>query len=220
MDRGRLTPLQARILVVLAGVDPPWSLVGGGALVGFHTRHRETRDLDLFFRPQRALVALPASVTRRLEVAGLQVVTIQSAPAFCQLEVRDEQETIILDLVADPTPVAESAAPTTFGGETILVETPHQLLINKLCALLSRAELRDLVDVRALLEAGGDLDRALADCPGQDGGFSPLTLSWVLRGLPIKRLARVAGRLDADVTELVAFRDQLVDRVLAASRPG
>jgi hypothetical protein len=31
-----------------AGLQPPWTLTGGGALAGFHTKHRETRDLDLF----------------------------------------------------------------------------------------------------------------------------------------------------------------------------
>jgi phosphoribosyl-dephospho-CoA transferase len=52
----------------------------------------------------------------------------------------------------------------------ILVETPHQLLVNKLCALLSRSELRDLVDVRVLIESGLDLTRALADCPARMPG--------------------------------------------------
>jgi hypothetical protein len=108
---------------------------------------------------------------------------------------------------------------TAFGGVTILVDTPQQLLVNKLCALLNRAELRDLIDVDALLAAGGDLERAVRDCPAQDGGFSPLTFSWVVRGLPIERLARAGGRTDVDVAQLVAFRDQLVDRVLAVAHP-
>jgi hypothetical protein len=70
MERGRLTALQGRILEILAVIEPPWSLVGGGALVGFHTRHRETRDLDLFFRPQPVLAALPEVVARRLKATG------------------------------------------------------------------------------------------------------------------------------------------------------
>ncbi len=219
MDRGKLSPLQARVLVVLAGLDPAWTLVGGGALVGFHTRHRETRDLDLFFRPQRTLGGTPAEVARRLEAAGFEVAVIQSAPAFQRLDVRDHAESVLVDLIADPTPIAEAPVPTGFCGQTILVETPHQLLVNKLCALLSRAELRDLVDVRALLDAGEDLDRALADCPGQDGGFSPLTFAWVVRGFPLERLGHVLALPDAELRALTAFRDALVDRVLAATRP-
>lgn len=219
MAQGRLTPLQERILLALAQVEPRWSLVGGGALVGFHTRHRETRDLDLFFRPQAVLADVPDVVGARLTATGLEVSSLQVAPAFCRLEVRDHAETILVDLVADPTPVVEPAEPTPFADTQILVETPHQLLVNKLCALLSRSELRDLVDVQALLAAGGELERALADCPGQDAGFSPLTFAWVLRGLPVERLARATGSSDAAVEALVAFRDRLVERVLVAARP-
>jgi hypothetical protein len=52
MALGRLTVLQERALVALGGIEPRWTLTGGGALAGFHTRHRVTRDLDLFFRGQ------------------------------------------------------------------------------------------------------------------------------------------------------------------------
>jgi hypothetical protein len=41
------------------------------------------------------------------------------------------------------------------------------------CRVCAALELRDLEDVRALLESGGDLERALADAPLKDGGFSP-----------------------------------------------
>lgn len=219
MQAGSLSALQQRILAMLAELEPRWTLVGGGALVGFHTRHRVTRDLDLFFRPLVLLTGIPASISALLARAGLQVTTLQSAPAFCRLEVRDEHESVVLDLVADPTPVAEPPSAMQFAGTTILVETPHQLLVNKLCALLSRSELRDLVDVEALLGAGADLERALADCPRQDAGFSPLTFAWIMRGFPLERLARVAGVDAASVARLVAFRDQLVDRVLASATP-
>jgi hypothetical protein len=33
----------------------PWTLSGGAALAGFHTAHRETRDLDLFWQRSREL---------------------------------------------------------------------------------------------------------------------------------------------------------------------
>jgi hypothetical protein len=47
---GKLSELQERVLVALAGIDPPWTLSGGAVLAGFHTAHRETRDLDLFWQ--------------------------------------------------------------------------------------------------------------------------------------------------------------------------
>jgi hypothetical protein len=49
VPQGKLSALQQRILVVLSPLRPSWTLTGGAALAGFHTKHRETRDLDLFF---------------------------------------------------------------------------------------------------------------------------------------------------------------------------
>jgi hypothetical protein len=105
------------------------------------------------------------------------------------------------------------------GGARIWVDTPHQILVNKLCALLSRSELRDLEDVQALVGSGLDLQRALADAPSQDGGFSPLTFAWVLRQLPIAAMATALGGTEASVPALERYRDDLVEQVLAQAVP-
>jgi hypothetical protein len=105
------------------------------------------------------------------------------------------------------------------GDATILVDTAHQILVNKLCALLSRSELRDLWDVQVLLEAGGDLRRALLDAPNQDAGFSPLTFSWTLQQIPLRRLAGALAWPDQLMVRLELFRAELVDRVLADTVP-
>jgi hypothetical protein len=201
------------------GLIPPFTLSGGAALAAVHTRHRDTRDLDLFWQAQRALDDAPSAVRARLESAGLVVTLLQSGEAFVRFEVRDGTETTVLDLVADPVPLAEPPVETDVDGARILVDTPHQILVNKLCALLSRSELRDLEDVAALLAAGGDLTRALSDAPAQDGGFSPLTFAWVLRELPIPALGRALGRPPESVLSATRFRDELVERVLAQSMP-
>jgi hypothetical protein len=219
MSLGKLSPLQERVLRQLADVEPPWTLTGGAALAGFHTHHRETRDLDLFFRSQASLGSVIASIRERLERDGLDVAVLRTSPTFSQLEVRDDSGSVVVDLVADPTPIAEPPQATQISGTTILVDTPHQLLVNKLCALLSRSELRDLVDVRELLDRGGDLQRAFEDCPKQDAGFSPLTFGWSMRGLRIDRLATALGWPRHEIEALERFRDELVERVVEGSKP-
>jgi hypothetical protein len=69
----RLTPLQRRILRALAGLTPPWTLTGGGALAGVHLGHRETRDLDLFWRNRGELGRLVSEAVRALRGDGLDV---------------------------------------------------------------------------------------------------------------------------------------------------
>jgi hypothetical protein len=105
------------------------------------------------------------------------------------------------------------------GAVRIRVDTPHEIFVNELCAMLGRAEFRDLVDVRALLAASGDLARAVRDAPRKDGGFSPLTLAWILRGLPISAMAEEEGVVPSEAADLARFRDELVGRLTAAARP-
>jgi hypothetical protein len=206
-------------LELLAGIDPPWTLTGGAALAGFHLHHRGTRDLDLFWHGQERLGGCKDEIVRRIRAAGLQVESLQSSDGFQRLRVSDGREAILVDLVAEPMLPVEPAVEFPQGSVRIRVDTPHEILVNKICTLLGRAEFRDLVDVRALLAAGGDLARALRDAPRKDGGFSPLTLAWILRGLPVAAMAREEGVGSAETHELEGFRDELVARLTAAARP-
>ena len=92
--------------------------------------------------------------------------------------------------------------------------TPHAILTEKLCALLERSELRDLVDVEALVRSGEDLNSAVADAPRRDSGFSPLTLAWVLRDWDVRKIAPSAGVSDTDAETLEHFRQSLIDRLI------
>jgi hypothetical protein len=103
----------------------------------------------------------------------------------------------------------------TLGSAQILVDTPHQILVNKLCALLGRSELRDLRDVRVLLEQGADLMRGLQDAPRQDSGFSSMTLAWLLKELPIEALSSLEKLSPSETERLKKFRDDLTSQLSA-----
>jgi hypothetical protein len=217
---GKLSAIQERVLIILAGMTPPWTLTGGGALAGFHSGHRDTRDLDLFWQQQAELGHLPAQVRERLEKAALAVAPLRSSAAFAQLDVSDAfGEHVALDLVANPVPLAEAPLPASIGATTIFIDTPHQILVNKLCALLGRSEPRDVEDIHVLLQNGGDLERALRDCPQQDAGFSPLTLAWCLRSLPLERLASALGWSRERIDSVIEFQRSFVDRLLQHAHP-
>ena len=79
MPDDRLTPLQRRVLAHLVSVPPRWTLTGGAALAGFHTRDRSTRDLDLFFRSCDALGDHPATIVGLLVGEGLHVDVLQTS---------------------------------------------------------------------------------------------------------------------------------------------
>ncbi|MBI4881183.1 MAG: nucleotidyl transferase AbiEii/AbiGii toxin family protein [Planctomycetes bacterium] len=215
-----LSPLQRRILAVLSGIEPAWTLSGGGALCGYHLMHRTTRDLDLFWHGRERLDDLGKLVIDRLKREGLEVDTLHGSASFQRIRVSDAGDSVIVDLVADPLGTVEPPVTMTLAAGAIQVDTVHEILVNKLCALLGRSELRDLIDIRELIANGGDLDRALADAPCKDGGFSPLTLAWVLKNLPILAMCDIQGFDKALAERYVAFRDDLVKRITDAAAPG
>lgn len=218
MGESRLTPAQVEILSVLAGIEPAWRLSGGAALAGFHTLHRGTRALDLFWSGAD-LGNIDVEVRRRLEASGFRVEPIQRDVAFRRFRLERGSAIVVLDLVADPLRLVEKPTEHRLGNLRILVDEPHEILVSKLCALLGRSELRDLEDVEALLRAGCDLARAVGDAPTKDAGFSPVTLAWVVEQLPVSAMGKALGRGDADVRRLEAFRDEMAKRVLELARP-
>lgn len=214
-----MTSLQVRLLELLAEVTPRWTLSGGAALAGFHLRHRSTRDLDLFWHGVREIRRVRDDITLRLLNAGLKANTLVSGEGFARIEVSDGKETVVLDLVADPVPIIDAPVEMTIGGRRILVDSKHEILVNKLCTLLSRQEVRDLVDVRQLTLAGGDLWRAVAQAHQKDGGFSPQVLAWLLRGFPIRPLAEKEGASAAEIEALARFRDDFVADLVRRCKP-
>ena len=221
VPQGKLSALQERILVVLSPLRPELDVDGGAALAGFHTKApRDARS-----RPVLPPPAGPRGDRQRRDAGAEGSGVGRRARAFVGECSRSSTCASIWSRRSstsslNPTPIAEIAQPMTIGGATILVETPHQLLVNKLCALLSRSEIRDLIDIRVLVESGADLPRALNDCPGQDAGFSPMTFAWGAQSLPLRRIAVVQGWPEPEIEALEQFRQSLVEHVMAAARPG
>lgn len=199
---GKLDALQLRVLETLAGV---------------HLGHRKTRDLDLFWRMRAELGDLPRIVQQRLTGIGLTVATLQTTPSFVRLQVTDGEATVRVDLISEPMDAVDGAECHKVGEEEIFVDSRRAILAEKLCALLERSELRDLVDVEALVRSGESLDIAIADAPRRDRGFSALTLAWVLRDFNVSKLANASG-LSTDMPRIEAFREELIETLIRPNR--
>ena len=226
----RPTPLQLAVLRALEPIEPKWTLVGGGALSLVHLGHRTTRDLDLFWRDTWELGDLRSEVEAFLARAGLRSERLRSGIAFQRLVVAvgdssacpgiDVDERVVLDLVAEPGAPLMSPERVILEGVPVQVDPEGAIVAEKLCALLSRSEIRDLVDVRALLARGHSLADAARLAPKRDGGFSAPTLAWVLRTLDVPALASRSGEpwSAEQVAELARFRDELVDQLVGLAR--
>lgn len=83
-------------------------------------------------------------------------------------------------------------------------------LAYKLCAVIGRQEWRDLDDVRSLIASGEDLRLGLLHAPIKDGGFSPLTLVWILKSFPIETLGPKAQKRPEECTAMRRFVDDFI----------
>lgn len=181
MPDSRLTVLQSELLHAFFRHESRFFLTGGAALAGFHLGHRETRDLDLFVAEDLLEDGERALSTAAAEL-GASIENVTTAPRFRRRIVRRRDASVIVDLVRD---VAAAIEPKQLVG-AIQLDAPREILVNKLCTLLSRAELRDLVDVRALEEKGFPVDEALVrDAAKKDAGLTPAQLAWVLSEIRI-----------------------------------
>lgn len=188
-------------------------LTGGAALAGFHLGHRETHDLDLF-----TLVGpLTHGVDALREVAraiGARCEETRTAPEFRRFLLSREDDSVVVDLVVERAPQLVADKPWV---GSIRLDPPEEILANKLCALLGRAEIRDLVDVCALEQSGLSLERALAAGQQKDGGLTPGQLAWVLSQISIGDEARIPGGVAAP--DLRRYLEDLVNRLVALARP-
>lgn len=211
---GRLSRLQSDLLAEFFRLEKRFFLTGGAALAGFHLGHRTTQDLDLFATSdilddgERALREAARSVGGTMEA-------IRTAPEFLRRLIRRGDESVIVDLVVDHAAQGEEPK-LSFGA--VRVDPPREILANKLCTLLSRSELRDLVDVLALVRAGYSVEEALPLAIRKDGGLTPAQLAWVLSEIEIGDDASIPGGVA--LHELREFIADLKDRLARAAFPG
>ena len=188
-------------------------LSGGAALVGFYFGHRETHDLDLFTLENEIEngFRLVNEVAKELNA---NVESIQTSPDFRRLLIRQNDEAIVVDLVREYVFQITSEKPIING---VRVDSPEEILANKLCALLSRSEIRDLVDVRELEMAGLSLENAFEVATKKDTGLTPSQLARVLSEIKFGDDAQLP--IDISVTELRNYLQDLITRLTKLAFP-
>jgi hypothetical protein len=165
---GVLTPLQRHVaeIVASAAEQSDFALAGGAALIAKGEVARATRDLD-FFSPNPSEVASTVPpVEQALRAAGIEVRRVVDYPTFVRLEVSDGTEITEVDFGTDARilPVERGPLGPTVAGE--------ELAIDKVLAVLGRAQPRDFVDLTAVADRYG-LKDLCAKATRKDAGFDP-----------------------------------------------
>jgi len=194
--------------------EPGFFLTGGGALAEFHLHHRTTNDLDLFSVDDNLDLGV-AAVHDTARSLGAAVESLRTAPTFRRFLVSRGNESVVVDLVRDLAPQVVEEKLVIDG---IRVDVPAEIMANKLCTVLSRGELRDLVDVRALEASGLRVEDHIEAAARKDAGLTPAQLAWVLSELEIADDASIPGGVEPE--ELREYVAGLIERLTAMAFPG
>ncbi len=186
-------------------------LTGGGALAGFYFGHRETEDLDFFAAPGLDLAEAARALEQAAGACGAKISARQIYPDFRRYDATRGAEECIIDLVIDRAPMVDPNKPAF---DSIRVDSLREIAANKICTLFSRSEIKDLVDLKALVDAGLDLDQAFRDAEEKDAiAQDPAALAWILDQLRIGPEARLPGGVDP--VALDQFRLGFIKRLRA-----
>ena len=208
-----LDSFQQEILTAFFERQRGFFLTGGAALVGFHLRHRTTLDLDLFTNED----LMDEGEQTLIEIARTRDIGIErlrTSSDFRRFLFTRGSESLVVDLARDLSPQIDEEKPEIHG---IRVDSTREIMANKLCTLLSRAELRDLVDVRALDREGLSVEEHLPLAAQKDAGLTAGQLAWVLSQIEIGDDASPPGGVSA--TELQSFLESLIRRLTAMAYP-
>ncbi len=212
--QGRLTPLQQELLQAFFEREQGLFLTGGGALVGFHLGHRQTEDLDLFAEEDTVFERAPHVLADAVAALGAEMVVRQQAAGFHRYFVSRAEEAVIVDLVFDRVPQLYLEK---WERDGVRIDLPEEILVNKLNTIVSRSEIRDLVDVMALERAGYSVEDALEGALAKDGGCTPATLAWVLSEIEIAEQAELPGGISG--AEMRSYLEELIRRLRRAALP-
>jgi len=212
-----LSRLQRDVLDAMVG-RAAFYFTGGAALAGFYLHHRRSEDLDFFVTDQDELDVLESELQRISRERGWEIHEIRRFPGFRRFIVGDGKDETLLDLVHDPVAqMVDLSDKPVFEG--LRVDDLSDIVTNKLCALLGRGDIKDLVDLYFLQQAGIDVPAYVDAAQRKDGGMEPTTLGYVLQSvrLDTSRLLLVKPLSPGD---LERFRDDLMRRLLEMAWPG
>lgn len=213
-SKDRLTPLQREFLAAFFERERGFFLTGGAALAGFYLHHRETTDLDLFTRDPLAFERGGSSLHSAADRVGAVLSVKQDAPGFKRFLASRPGEGVVIDLVWERVPAAYDRLNER---GSVLLDLPEEIAVNKLTTLVSRSELRDLVDLMLLERSGCSIEAALPKALTKDGGCTPATLAWVLSEVQIADEATLPGGVAP--SELRSFLRGLIERLLRLAKP-
>ncbi|MBX7233514.1 MAG: nucleotidyl transferase AbiEii/AbiGii toxin family protein [Caldilineales bacterium] len=175
----QLYPLQDRALEVMAQLDNGLYLTGGTATSRGYLHHRFSDDLDFFANDDsRFVLWTERTIDAFASVPRWQISVSQTEARFARFFIEEAGVQLKIEMVNDvPARVGEISRHPVLGR----LDSPENILANKVTAALDRAAAKDLADIWGFCTRMGlSLEEAIMNAHSKAAGIFPPDLARVL----------------------------------------
>lgn len=183
MDRAfyfdKLYPLQDRVIAALSGVETEFYLSGGTAASRGYLNHRFSDDLDFFVDDDARFGVWAERLVQSLSrTPGWRLDVTLKEERFVRITVYQGDILLKVELINDvPAHVGEIRRHPVLGR----LDSPENILANKVSALVDRGEPKDLADIWGFCcRMGLSLDDAIGGAQSKAAGVFPADLARLL----------------------------------------
>lgn len=172
-------PFQDRVLRIIRQADTPFYLTGGTAASRGYLQHRFSDDLDFFVNDDPLFSLWVDRVIHALrQPAGWKLQILQREARFARLVIAENDLELKLEFINDvPAHVGKLRDDPLLGW----LDSPENILANKITALIDREEPKDLADIWAFCcRMGFSIHQAIHDADSKAAGIFPADLARIL----------------------------------------
>jgi predicted nucleotidyltransferase component of viral defense system len=205
-----LYPLQDKVLKIIDNLETPFYLTGGTALSRCYLHHRYSDDLDLFVNNELNFAKLVEKILINLNKEFKIKVVIRSE-SYISLMINDQLK---VDFVNDVTYKYGELEKQKIYSK---VDNLENILSNKLSALISRDEPKDVVDILMIFKKNKvDWKKIFSDVNSKAVGIFPIDVSKRLLDFPVEMIDRIkwVKGIKPEIKSFKAGINELCDSIL------
>ena len=174
-----LYPLQDRVIGILSALATDFYLTGGTAASRGYLNHRFSEDLDFFVNDDARFLLWAERLLQSLsKTRGWHLDVTLKEERFVRAVLREGDVLMKVELINDvPARVGEPRRHPVLG----LLDSPENILANKVSALVDRGEPKDLADIWGFCRGMGlPLGEAIRGGQGKAAGLFPVDVARAL----------------------------------------